>query len=137
VDLTKKEERLKFVIKKMIKILIFPILFLTIASALINGYNPIQHLVCIRENNSYKKINGPPGIRTKYYCIHYYTDAGKKCKSSSECLGNCLLTDETNVVSMGILKNKIVSGYGECESSDRPVTGCSPGTIENPIPYCF
>lgn len=111
-------------------------LLLLIPLFILFSYNPLAYALCVMRGDAYEQYPGAPGVRAYYYCVHTYTDGGKQCKSSSECQGRCLLTDETQVVSTGGLSSKVIGGWGACERNNRN-TDCFPGTIEDPISWCI
>ena len=54
------------------------------------------------------------GLRGFYACVQKYPDAGKVCRDSKECLGDCRTTD-SNAVGR--------PGTGTCQEVDVPL-GC-------------
>ncbi len=108
---------------------------LVIFFALIIRYDPIQHARCILSNGKFKTPVGPAGSPPLgFYCVYTYKDGGKECKSSDECEGLCLVTDETQTSSKGF-GGRVIGGYGRCESTNR-INSCFPGTIGEPFAYC-
>lgn len=97
--------------------------------------NPIDVAQCALNGGSYKNTVAPLGAPIQWQCVYEYNDAGKKCTSSTECEGDCLMTNDTKFKSTGPLQKEYVSGYGVCEASNE-WTGCTAGTIENPTVLC-
>ena len=71
-----------------------------------------------------------------YACVHTFSDGGKKCTSNDDCKGNCLITEDTEVVNTGPISRKVIGGYGQCESNDRRHS-CYQGDFENTFGYCI
>lgn len=99
------------------------------------GYDPIAHLSCNNLDDSYISVVHTGKKIGRYYCVHRYIDGGKTCGSSTECEGDCLVTDQTKIEPDGYYGKKIL-GTGLCQTSDQPIVGCSQGTIENPTVFC-
>lgn len=97
--------------------------------------NSVEAAQCLINNGAYKSRVGPIGAPTSWQCVYTYSDAGKKCTSSEECEGNCLMTDDTRFRSTHPLKKEYVSGYGICEETNE-WSGCTSGTIETPFVMC-
>ncbi len=102
-----------------------------------SSYNPYEYVKCILESGSYKSIPGPLGApKMGHQCVHTFSDGDKECTSSDECQGDCLVTENTQVTSTGMLSAKVIGGFGACAHNDR-FSGCWTGTIESPIGGCI
>lgn len=93
--------------------------------------DPTEYVKCVFSKGSYEQEEGPLGGPIIYQCVYTYSDGGKQCKNSTECQGRCLITNETQVVKVGIIESKVVGGFGRCEATNK-FTGCFPGTVEDP-----
>lgn len=98
-------------------------------------YNPVAAAKCLIESGSYETRVAALGTPVSRYCVFEYSDAGKKCTSSDECEGHCLVTPDTQFRSTGSTTSEYVGGYGKCEATNR-WTGCFDGTIESPLAFC-
>lgn len=62
--------------------------------------------LCVAGGGNMKRV----GDRGIFQCVHTYSDAGKACLSSNECLGDCIVSTAN-------------SFQGVCKSDDNPF-GC-------------
>ena len=62
------------------------------------------------------------GLAQKYICVRTFSDAGKSCNSSIECMGQCIILGHVSIGSSGRTIN--YTGEGQCRGSDSPF-GCS------------
>jgi hypothetical protein len=108
------------------------ILFIT---CIINKYNPIAATTCSVKGGTYKALKNSNGGIISRRCSLEYADGGNKCKSSNDCAGVCIVTDETVLRSTGNFEKEYVDGYGRCQMSNDE-DYCMVGTIENPNTVC-
>jgi len=71
----------------------------------------VEREKCIADGGTIRRI----GILQNQACVFLYTDAGRECRSSSECEGRCLI--ENDWISVG------TEVAGECER-DSSEFGC-------------
>lgn len=99
--------------------------------------DPVEYMSCFLEGGSYTALSVPPGTPPGgYMCVHTFSDGGKNCTNNDDCQGNCLITNDTEVVNTGLLEKKIVGGYGQCEINDMRYP-CYPGDFGNTFSWCI
>lgn len=126
--------------RKFLLFFMFFILFFIFVSMLLllTGYNPIAAVECHSSNGKYVASHPPTAALMDRYCLYEYSDGGKKCTSSDQCKGKCLVVSEDSVIRFddSLPGGDYESGLGVCESSNR-YTGCVQGTIEDPYSACY
>lgn len=120
--------------KKLLGFIIALVIFSVAALCFRLKINPVEAAQCVFNGGAYRSQMGPIGS-IQMECVYQYSDAGKKCTSSTECEGDCLITEDTKFKSTGTSQKEYVSGFGVCEETNK-WTGCTAGTIEFPYEAC-
>lgn len=81
-------------------------------------------LMCKIRGGKYEAV----GMRGSLMCVFSYSDAGKKCRDSSDCKGRCLLT-ENSPEYFEWENNRDISVTGNCEKENNSF-GCFASIID-------
>jgi hypothetical protein len=68
------------------------------------------------------------GIGGKLLCVHPYSDGGKPCDSSTECIGGCVLYDRP-------ISGQPTPSFGVCRYNDNPFV-CEAGIADPDFFVC-
>jgi len=123
--------------KLLVRVVVFVFLFIGVF-LLFRYLEPVKYVQCNLERGHFEGIPGPSGgPYLGHLCVHTFSDGGRKCTSSNDCEGACLVTEDTLLQHTGGVPGvEVIGGYGVCQNNDR-FNGCFDATIESPVKTCI